>query len=277
MKTVLAVFLTLVLATHTARADDLSAKSVDVLIDDLTTLDHATVGIAEGGTFYGFLAGDRAPRMAAGLLPVQSVTVNPAMRELVRRGAAALPALIAHLGDKRPTRLKERLGEDNDYGFGGQFYADEYDPRVGVPCGPPLCTGDEIGKDWFGEMSCGDNCPSFHGDYTVKVGDVCEVVIGQIVNRYFAAVRYQPTNILYINSPVESPSLIVRIEKDWGGIDSAGLEASLLEDLRVHPQRFANGALERLRFYYPKTYAALSGKDLEKRNAFEADEKTRRE
>ncbi|HEX4861308.1 MAG TPA: hypothetical protein VFV07_08730, partial [Rhizomicrobium sp.] len=220
----------------------------------------------------GFLAGNEAPQFEAGLLPVQSVSVNPAMRELVRRGAAALPALISHLGDKRPTRLKKGL--QYDMGFGGQIYADEYDPRVGIPCGPPDCTGEDVGR-WFVEMPCTDTCHPFHGKYAVKVGDVCEVAIGQIVNRSLSAVRYQPTNILYVNSPIESPSLIARIKKDWGGVDAAGLEAALLDDLRIHVGR-SDGALMRLRFYYPKTYAALSGKDLEKRNAFEADEKTRR-
>ena len=57
-------------------------------------------------------------------------------------------------------------------------------------------------------------------------------------------------------------------------------EASLLKDLRAAKDLEGwpgyRDALVRLRFYYPKTYAALSGEDLEKRNAFEADEKARR-
>jgi len=44
--------------------------------------------------------------------------------------------------------------------------------------------------------------------YTVKVGDVCYAIIGQIVNRSLMAVRYQPSAGLVINSPIEMPLYI---------------------------------------------------------------------
>jgi hypothetical protein len=259
-----------------ARADDYSSRSTETLIGELTTLDQSAPGIDSSGDYEAFLADDAQPKFEGGLLPPRGTTIPPAMRELVRRGLDALPALIAHLYDKRPTKLTIGSQDQTGY-FGGQYFADEYDPRVGKPCGSECGAGEE--NSWFLEMNCemtATNCPTFSGKYTVKVGDVCAVLIGQIVNRQLAAVRYQPTAILIVNSPIEQPSIGERIVRDWHGLDSSALEASLLADLRDHGSRFFEGALRRLRFYYPKTYAALSGKDLEKRNAFEADEKARK-
>ncbi len=273
MKTALTLLL-LLMSVQPCLSDDLSKIPTEHLIDSLTTLDQNTPGIDDGGDYSAFLAEDKAPHFEMGLLPTKPPTIPPAMREIVRRGASALPALIDHLSDKRPTKIHVGLPDGrDDIGLGGQVYADEYDPRIGTPCVPYGCQTDEDKKNWYLQMPCADKCRNFLGTYRVKVGDVCEVLIGQIVNRRLDAVRYQPTNILYVNSPIEQPSIAERIKKDWGGIDAAGLEAAFLEDARSHPDRFIDGALRRLRLYYPKTYASLSGDDLKKREAFEAKEK----
>ena len=72
----------------------------------------------------------------------------------------------------------------------------------------------------------------------------------------------------------------VPAEVDWSGLDAKAHEASLLSDLRSENElddwHGYRDALIRLRFYYPKTYATLSGKDLEKRKVFETDEKSRK-
>lgn len=258
MKGLLATVLAFALVAGPAVCGDLSSRPTEALIDDLTALDANTPGIDDAGMYDAFLAEDAEPHFEAGLLPLHPPSVHPAARELVRRGAAALPALIAHLGDRRPTQLSAGRDMQPLETVGGQFFADEYDPR------DPGARGDDC--------TLNDTCRGFDHPYRVKVGDVCEVLIGQIVNRPLYAVRYQPTAIVYVNSPIEQPSLVGRIAKDWGGLDSAGLEAALLEDLRIHPKRFVDGALRRLRFYYPKTYAGLGGADLEKRQAFEARE-----
>jgi len=100
----------------------------------------------------------------------------------------------------------------------------------------------------------------------VTVGDACYFLIGQIVNRELAAVRYQPTGGIIVNSPVKRPALAARVRRDWVGLDSAGLRASLLDDLRAESELYDYGsALTRLRFYYPDAYAGLSGADLQKR------------
>jgi len=124
---------------------------------------------------------------------------------------------------------------------------------------------------------------SFEGRYTVKVADVCYVLIGQIVNRQLLAVRYQPSGGLVVNSPIEAPVLAEKVKNDWGNADAEILKQSLLADIHAsnHPKqispaeytrRFVNPALARLRFYFPDTYHSLEGTDLKKRKEFEKQE-----
>lgn len=266
MRTVSVFLVAAALATQ-ASAENLSATSTEALIGRLTAITGGTIGISDRASFSGFLAEGASPRFAVGLLPVHEAVVYPAMHEIVRRGTSSLPALLAHINDSRPTGI--RVGKDITTWetVGGQFFSDEYDARD-LGAKPSDCT-------IYG------TCRSFKRPYTIKVGDVCEVLIGQIVNRTLFAARYQPTALVYVNSPIEIPLLATRIRKDWSGLDARAHEASLLSDLRSENELYAwhgyRDALIRLRFYYPKTYAALSGKDLEKRNRFEADEKAQKE
>lgn len=54
------------------------------------------------------------------------------------------------------------------------------------------------------------------------MGDLCFVAIGQIANRGFAAVRYQPTGGLVVSSPSASPALRRAVAAEWGGLDTDG-------------------------------------------------------
>jgi hypothetical protein len=253
-----------VLSAYGIRAvsSDYSPKSVTELIDDLTQVDSQAPGINSAAIYDGFIAEDTSGSFQMGVLGVAPSEVPPQMRELVRRGAAALPELIKHLDDKRPTKLEvgnkpsgKQVGVD---AFMFMYFSNEYDPRV-----PQLKRGSPpMQKD-------------FEGRYTVKVADVCYVLIGQIVNRSLFAVRYQPSAGLVVNSPIEAPVLAEKVRNDWGNVDSQTLRQSLLQDIHAtnYPkeisQRFVNPALKRLRFYFPDTYNALQGNDLKKRKQFE--------
>jgi hypothetical protein len=174
------------------------------------------------------------------------------MVELVRRGAASLPLLIEHLDDRRPTKLavSSMFGSH----FGGQFFGDEYDPKVKSSQPRDSVPGLFLGRE-------------FNGPYTARVGGVCYALIGQIVNRALRAIRYQPSAIMIVNSPIETPKLILEVKEDWSGIGSDGLLTSLLVDARAG----RTGALERIRFYYPKEYELQWAGDLKLRiEAFEA-------
>ena len=125
------------------------------------------------------------------------------MRELINRGAAAIPNLIAHLDDKRPTKITIK----HDFVMGGIFFEDEYDYNKCTTKQPPKGVNRDLHQ-------AGDH-PNTH---TVTVGDLCFVALGQIVNRYFNAVRYQPTACIMINSPTASDVLRIAIKKEWGGL-----------------------------------------------------------
>jgi hypothetical protein len=264
-----------VLATPAASGDD-SNNSVAQLIDELTQIDSQSPAIDSAAIYDGFIADNRPGSFEVGVLGVPDPKVPPQMRELVRRGAKALPDLIGHLGDSRQTKLKvgnkdggRQVGMD---AFMFMYFSDEYDPRL-----PHWFTDEEL-KSGPRPME-----KDFHGTYTVKVGDVCYVLIGQIVNRSLLAVRYQPSGGLVVNSPIEAPSLVGKVRDDWGNADAETLKRSLLEDIHATNQpkrigpgeytaRFVDPALERLRFYFPDTYKALAGDDLKKKKKFEKQE-----
>jgi hypothetical protein len=259
---------------------DYSKRLVDQLIDDLTLIDSRSPGINSTAVYGGFIADNTAGSFRMGVLGPPPPTVPPQMSELVRRGPRALPELIRHLDDGRPTKLEvgdkpphEQIGVDT---FAFMDFSDEYDPRI---------------PHWYDEkerkLEPWPMEKAFSGTYTVKVADVCYVLVGQIVNRELLAVRYQPTAGLTVNSPIEAPSLAEKVRNDWGHADAETLRQSLLEDIHATNQpkrisradytwRFVNPALVRLRFYFPDTYSALQGEDLKKRTEFEDQENKER-
>lgn len=259
MKTALSVFLTLALATVASAAEDLSDTSVEKLIDDLALIDSQAPGLHGTASVRAFIAGDRPPQFNGGILGSPAPKTPPQMRELVRRGPTVVPQLIGHLDDKRPTKLT--IGESF---FMFRYFSDEYDPKARLKK-EPLRPRMNLERN-------------FDGGYTVKVGDVCYAVIGQIVNRELSPVRYQPSAILAINSPIEAPILVERVKKDWDGLDIATHKASLIVDAQSSDQvRPFGAALVRLRFYYPDDYKRLKQGDLKKRiTKFESDEKNPR-
>jgi hypothetical protein len=272
------VCLYLLLAGPAAAAQlDAIHASNEMLIDALVGLNSETPGIDQMGEYSAFMAEDGPPRFEVGVLGPPAPSTPPAMRELVRRGLAALPDLLRHLDDARPTGLsvggndlatleqqqRQARNGPNQFMFMDELKSGEYDARIRTA--PWLtCDGD-----------CSGRGKEFSGPYVVKVGDICFVLVGQIVDRMLLAVRYQPTAILVINSPIETPDLARKTRQDWSGLTVADHRASLLADLRAaeEDEFAASGALARLRFYYPDAYAALSGDDAKKRDAFEAEEK----
>jgi hypothetical protein len=260
--------LSVVVPGHAALASDVdySKASIDKLVDDLTLIDSQAPGINSAAVYSGFIADDSPGQFQVGVLGVPPPGVPPQMRELVRRGISALPVLIAHLNDARPTKLdvgNEELpaGSTKQSIVGVNFFmfavfSDEYDPRI---------------RPDSAQRKSPDFSRPIKGRYTVKVGDVCYALIGQIVNRYLLPVRYQPSAGLVVNSPIETPDLIERVKNDWGTADAETLRASLLADIRASTQLYYyQSAFTRLRFYFPDAYSKLQGDDLIKRSDFES-------
>jgi hypothetical protein len=92
--------------------------------------------------------------------------------------------------------------------------------------------------------------PVANGEYTVRVGDLCYVLIGQIVNRNLTAVRSEGVSVI-INSPVETPALAAAVRQDWAHLTPDEHALSLVQDIDLH---HGNVALTyaRLCYYYPK-------------------------
>ena len=165
------------------------------------------------------------------------------LRDIVALGASAVPALVSHLNDGRPTR-------NHDSFPGSIIVADEYDFNSRTnhvrPTGVNKTTDSTI------------------HNHIVTVGDLCFVALGQIVNRNFSAVRSQPTACLMINSPTSSTALRAAIVKEWSRPASPEKhEASLIQDF-VNPDNWhrLEGACIRLGYYYPKALPPLALKQL---------------
>jgi len=162
------------------------------------------------------------------------------------RGAEAIPFLIKHLDDKRPTKIKPVSG------LMWMKWNDEYDynhrTRAELPKG--------VNRDSFGE----DHHPNSH---QITVGDLCFVALGQIVNRNFSATRYQPTGGLIVNSPTYSETLLNVVRKDYRGMTKDKHRRQLVDDFTHPDHEFRrNGAAVRLSFYFPETLDALVIKQL---------------
>jgi hypothetical protein len=220
--------------------------TTEELIDSLCDLDSIAVGLHPTAFSTGFLAGDDDPAFSGGVLGSQAPQPNPAMKRLVQLGVDAIPALVAHISDKRPTRLK--VG--SQFPIMAKWFDEEYDPRSRVNSDNP--EGDQ-GRGVNGTVE-----RSFDEDYVVKVGDVCYVLIGQIVNRNLLAVRYQPSGCMVVNSPIESPILGERIARDWGTLTMRDHVESLTADLESSDSAWGGvSAFLRLRYYYPNELASL--------------------
>jgi len=225
--------------------------------------DEAAEGAGTHATAWAdtFMAIEETPQFRGGILGSAKPVTSPVMREIVRRGIRILPNLIEHLQDARPTKLIIK----HSGGFGAMWHAEEYQPRSADPRKLPPSLNPDRGSG--GIFSHGKTIDS----YTVRVGDLCAVAIGQIVNRDFNAVRYQPTACLVINSPVETPALAQAIKHDWAGLTLENHLQSLSQDaLSLHPYK-AGAAIKRLAFYYPLDAQPLILKLLNRPLAYDSD------
>ena len=256
-------------------ASDYSKKSVAELIDDLTQIDSKSVLINSDYVMAGFIVEETPVSLRTYRGEIAVPDAQPQLRELVRRGPLALPELIKHLDDKRPTKLEVGIPLPGT-AFYGKFFGYEYSARV---------------RDWE-QTGVRWGQKSFSGTYLLKVGDVCYGLIGQIVNRPLLVERGQPTGFLVVNSPIEAPVLVSDLRSDWGKGDAETLKESLLADIdginhladikfgaggtkqfreALYVKLVLNPALQRLRAYFPDAYKSLSGDGLQRKVEFEKE------
>src|SRR5262245_28230596 len=83
----------------------LEKMSAEELIGWLRYESKQGIGLHATAWASGFLAIDEEPEFHGGMLGAPKPAPSPVLRELVRRGLGALPNLLEHLDDKRPTKL----------------------------------------------------------------------------------------------------------------------------------------------------------------------------
>lgn len=116
--------------------------------------------------------------------------------------------------------------------------------------------------------------------YTLTVGDLCFVAIGQIVGRKYRAMRYQPSGNTVLNSPTHDAKLCEQVRALWSGdnprkklFDSLVLDYSTqgifngrsLDGWDVASDLQINAAL-RLLYYFPKESAVVIAQRLKSFN-----------
>ena len=226
-------------------------REIEKLIDQLTAVDQCDIGYATNVTGSKFAPVDdsRPPSPWGG-------TPSKTIRELVARASEAVPHLVRHLGDKRKTKLPFGPATFS----GGDCYQCEYDWNPRTAREPPR----EVVRVGEGDFSkIGEY--ELPEEFTVTVGDLCFVALGEIVNRKFNAVRYQPSGLVVVNSTAYSPKLRAAATREWGTLTPEGHRKSLIADSQ-QPDNLdrACEALRRLSFYYPDTVETLALESLRK-------------
>jgi len=229
----------------------LSSLSIEQLIDRLPQESNPGIGYQATAHAGGFLAAPGASNLNPPAAKSDKPANSPVMSELVRRGLLALPALLEHLEDKRPTQI---VLKGNNLGspliMSNEYRGAQRSPDKRRPDKRPKGTVES-----FLEAGAIQEAPGIEAvnetqtSYTVKTGDLCFVLIGQIVNRPLNAARHQPTSITIVNSPVHVPALAQACRQDWSGLSAAQHRESLIHDCNAPGS--AVGAIKRLLFYYP--------------------------
>jgi ankyrin repeat protein len=231
-----------------AAGQDLEAE-INGLISKLRATKDGDVGYMATMSGSKFSALEEEGQPGAMLLGQEGPAPSAPLRDLVKKGSAAIPYLIAHLDDAGKTQMTVK----HDMGMGGMFFADEYDTnrrtRKAAPEGVNRGIGFERGPT-----------PKEHA---LTVGDLCFVALGQIVNRSFNAVRYQPTACIMINSPTYSQKLLKTIKDEWGTLTPEQHRQSLIRDFVEPDHEYRRqGACLRLGYYYPEALEPLVLKQL---------------
>jgi hypothetical protein len=224
------------------------AGSIKKLIDGLANISSPDFGLSPtmSGTAFAPVAGSQ--RAEAFLFTNHGLRTDPAFLQLVKLGPKALPFLL----DALTNRTQTGLTITHEDFFGGMWYGSELS-------GNPANRNEQklIGKSSHAQMPITEK--TLLRTYRVTVGDVCFVIIGQIVGRPYAAVRYQPTAIVVINSPTEDPNLARKVRAIWSDLHPAQhlLDSLLLDYTTKGNFDGQTDAAMRLLYYFPRESSGL--------------------
>ncbi len=194
----------------------------------------------------------------------QKHRTSEAFRKLVETGPVALPYLLTAVDDPTPTQLRVSDSFGTLIVGGAEIFGNPVNIVETRANGKR-----ELGK--LEESADTDFESGFQKRYTVKVGDICFVAIGQIVGRPYEAVKYVPTGIVVVNSTTSYPDAPKQLRAIWAGKEPTKLLLdSLLIDYATEGifngktlagwsegSRYQIEATIRLLYYFPEETAPL--------------------
>jgi hypothetical protein len=245
-------------------------KRIKDLVASLAAVDKPDFGLSATLSGNSFAPLPHVDHAGAMLLTDHRLQRSEGLKALVELGPDALPFLLDALDDQTPTKLTiEHAGV-----FGVMWHDSELDLNPVNPAEEAVYRVRAKKPRDQEKLIKEEHVKS----YTVKVGDVCFVAIGQIVGREYQAVRYQPTACIVLNCPAHDPKLCAEVRAIWKAKDPRG---KLFDSLRADyaTQGVFNGksldgwsfgsdlqcgAALRLLFYFPKEAAPLVAGRLDK-------------
>ncbi|HEV3344720.1 MAG TPA: hypothetical protein VG125_30365 [Pirellulales bacterium] len=243
-----------------ARVDAGQAEKIKSLIRALAKIERPDYGFSATMSGHAFLPVEGQHESGAFLITNHGLEAFPALKELVSLGPEALPLLLDSLEDQTPTKMTlEHRAVTGSMWFDQEMDANPLNRIEAETTG----NGENFGPLGRFEKETAQ-------EYTVKIGDICFVAIGQIVGRSYQAVRYQPSGCTVVNSPTHDPDLAAKVRKIWSTqTPRQFLLRSLLRDYssigiyrRTDPlwdvcSRLQCNAALRLLYYYPTETADL--------------------
>ena len=224
-------------------------REIDALIVQLTEIAEPDYGMAPWMSGQQFAPVPSSREFGAGIIMVDhGLRTSDAVTRLVAFGPKAMPALLAALDDATLSKLLMEHGG----GFGGMWYGRQIATNAAQPREQRVMEAHPDvfppGRDFGGGVD--DNID----EHAITRGDVCFLVIGQIVNRGYQPTCYQPTACRVINSPTHDPELATIVREIWTSDDPARmLFESLVTDLHTRGSAapYQTGAAMRLLYYFP--------------------------
>lgn len=239
-------------------------KRVRILIRSFAEIEHPDFGFSATLSGQNFAAIDGNARFGGGLITDHQLKTNAAFKELVTLGPKALPQLLVSLGDTTPTKF---VVNHETSMFTAMWHARELENNPANPYEHQKLAAGSDPPDLSTEV--------YVEEYTLKVGDVCFVALGQIVGRNYSAIRYQPSACIVIKSTASDREFRELIRSIWRHEDPHKfLFDSLLHDYSTRApfkerawsraSEFQCGAAKRLLFYFPDTASAFIAERIKK-------------
>lgn len=171
-----------------------------------------------------------------------NVLSSAPLRQLVAMGAVAIPELLRHLDNDRPT------------GFGGSPLANN--PHMMFRYLEHTEEVDPYDREALALLA--RRAKSLPADddaraHQLTVGDLCFYALGQIVNRYYLPFQFPAKFTAIVTSPIRFPGMVQHLRQQWGTLDTAQHMAQLSSEMaQAGTSRFREDTWLRLQHYYPK-------------------------